>query len=217
MNANTSTGHMTRLLFEEPFWQMFESFQQWRIDSFMREMDAKRQKGRVLPFVRGLRLSAQLIYVIRRILGTGTGLTANWGHLIDPSENFCSCECDVIIHHTGGEIWQWNGNPNPVMDFRFIRHQDAVAVISCKSYLRSGNIDTEYCRLMEPFVKRIWLFAECCGPRSVETIRNKALECGYENFWHLYTWSKQQLPQPNRTGWSQFIQAVRQLPESGIP
>lgn len=210
MNANLFTGHMVRLLYEEPFWKMFATFQSWRIDTFMRQMEAEKRKGRVLPFVRGLRLSALLIYAIREIL-TGTSLTANWGHLMDESGSFCSCECDVIIHDEEGHIGQWNGTKNPIMDFRFIAQESAVAVISCKSYLRSSDIDTEYCRLMEPFVKKIWLFAECCGPRSAESIRTKAVEFGYEKFWHLYTWSKQRGSKPNKDGWSEFVEEVKRL------
>lgn len=211
MNANSLAGHMTRLLREEPFMKMFESFQIWRIDPFIRDMEARRQKGRILPFVRGLRLSALLIYEIRQLL-KGTGLTANWGHLVDETDTFCSCECDVIIHREVGEIQRWNGDSNePVMDFRFIEQKSAVAVISCKSYLRSSGIDTEYCKLMKPFVGKIWLFAECCGPRSAKSIQTKALELGYEKFWYLYTWSKQTAPEPNKYGWNEFVEAVRKL------
>jgi hypothetical protein len=201
---------MIRLLYEEPFMQMFQTFQTWRIDPFIRGMEARRQKGKILPFVRGLRLSALLIYAIREML-EGTSLTANWGHLVDESGNFCSCECDVIIHHEGGHIRRWDGTKNPIMDFRFIAQGNTVAVISCKSYLRSGDIDTEYCNLMEPFVKKIWLFAECCGPRSTETIRAKAVKYGYERFWYLYTWSKQTEPRPNKGGWYEFVQEVKKL------
>jgi len=209
MNTNSSTGHLIQLLYEEQFMQMFQDFSNWRINDFIRQMEKEKKKGRILPFVRGLRLSAHLIYAIREIL-TGTGLTANWGHLIDESGNFCSCECDVIIHHEG-HIRRWNGTEKPIMDFRFIEQRKAVAVISCKSYLRSGDIDSEYSKLMKPFVRKIWLFAECCGPRSAESIRKKALDFGYEEFWYLYTWSKQTNPEPNRIGWNKFVQEVKNL------
>lgn len=206
---NKYTGGMGHLLREEPFWSMWAEFATWRMDVFIRQLEASKKKGRVLPFVRGLRLSAQLIYVIRDVL-SGSGLTANWGHLLDESEAFCSCECDVIIHRDG-HIRQWDGSAEPIMDFRFIRQDQAIAVISCKSYLRSSDVDKEYCKSMKAFVEKIWLFAECCGPRSVESIRKKALERGYEKFWPLYTWSKQKDPVPNSTAWTDFIREVEKL------
>ncbi|MCK4785290.1 MAG: hypothetical protein KAV87_16185 [Desulfobacteraceae bacterium] len=209
MNDNSQNGNIVRLLDEKPFMDMFTDFSWWRIDNFVRQMDARRSAGRVLPFVRGLRLSAHLIYAIRKNLA-GTDLTANWGHLLDKSGGFCSRECDVIIHHEG-PCRQWNGNREPVMDFRFVEQQEAVVVISCKSYIRSGDIDTEYCELMKPFVKKIWLFAECCGPRSAESIEKKAREFGYKKFWYLYKWSKQTDPEPNRNGWNKFVKEVRKL------
>lgn len=209
MNTSPSTGHLGQLLCEAPFRQMFYEFSYWRMDTFIRQMEKERRKGRILAFVRGLRLSANLIYAIRQILD-GTQLTANWGHLLDESRTFCSRECDVIIHRKG-YIERWDGTENPVMDFRFIEQQLAVAVISCKSYLRSGDIDTEYCKSMEPFVQKIWLFAECCGPRSGETIRAKAFKHGYEQFWYLYTWSKQTEPKPDKEGWNKFVEEVKKL------
>lgn len=210
MLINPKDGHTARLLYETPFMRLFAEMMEWRIDPFIRELEREKQKGRIFPFARGLRLSANLIYVIREIL-SGTNLTANWGQLLDRRGNYCSCECDVIIH-CKGHIGRWNGtNEKPIMDFRFIEQQKAVAVISCKSYLRSGDIDTEYCKLMKPFVKKIWLFAECCGPRSAESIERKALRFGYKKFWYLYTWSKQTSPRPNRDGWSKFVKEVRKL------
>lgn len=209
MNGDPHSGHTGRLLCEEPFWRMYGDFTHWRIDPFIRRLEAKKQRGRILPFVRGLRLSAHLIYSVREIL-EGTGLTADWGHLLDERNNFCSCECDVIIHHEG-YIGRWNGREKPIMDFRFIEQQKAIAVISCKSYLRSGDLDKKYCELMKPFVKKIWLFAECCGPRSAESVEKKALRFGYKKFWYLYKWSKQTDPKPNRNGWNKFVKEVRKL------
>ena len=156
------------------------------------------------------KLEAKTGIAVRKVL-TGTSLTANWGHLMDKSGDFCSCECDVIIHHEEGLIRQWDGTKDPIMNFGFIDQESAVVVVSCKSYLRSSDIDREYCKLMEPFVKRIWLFAECCGPRSPERIRAKALEFGYEKFWHIYTWSKQTEPKPDKAGWGEFVEEVKRL------
>lgn len=204
------TGHVVRLLHGEAFWQMFGALHSWRIDDVQRDMEAQRRRGRILPFVRGLRLSALLIYQVRDLL-RGTGLTANWGHLVDSDGRLCSCECDVIVHEESGVHRRWNGNESPVMDFVFIAQTSAVLVISCKSYLKSGNIDAAYCDLMRPFVERLWLFAECCGPRSADRVRARALESGYEKFWYLYTWGRQSNPDPNLNGWHDFVETVLQL------
>jgi len=209
MNPTVHIGHTAKLLCEEPFWRLYEDFTKWRIDPFIRQLEKGKKRGRILPFVRGLHLSAHLIYAIREVL-SGTNLTADWGHLLDKTGSFCSCECDVIIHHKGYK-GRWNGNEKPIMDFRFIEQEKAVAVISCKSFLRSTDIDKEYSKLMEPYIKRIWLFAECCGPRSTKSIENKSKEFGYEKFWHLYTWSKQKNPEPNQDGWTKFVKEVEKL------
>lgn len=83
--TSNAPGQMEKILHEGRFMQMFGEFTNWRMDVFIRQMEADKRKGRVLPFVRGLRLSAQLIYVIRVIL-TGSDLTANWGHLLHISK-----------------------------------------------------------------------------------------------------------------------------------
>jgi len=202
-------GQTARLLYEAPFMGMVGEFSTWRIDQFIRQTEAIKQKGRILPFVRGLFLSSRLIYIIREIL-SGTRLTANWGHILDNEGNFCSCECDVIIHHEG-EFKRWNGNERPVMDFRFIEQEQVIAVISCKSHLESGHIDKEYCDSMRAFINKIWLFAECCPPRAIKNIRSKALRCGYEKFFYLYTWNKDIAPQPNANGLNEFVEEVRKL------
>lgn len=209
MAVNQEVGQITKLLYEEPFKGIFGELVTWRIDPYIRQLEKEKKKGRIFPFVRGLRLSARLIYVIRDILSE-TNLTANWGQLLDEQGNYCSCECDIIIHHKGHER-RWNGKDQPVMDFRFIKQQNAIAVISCKSYLRSGDIDVEYCKSMKPFVKKIWLFAECCGHNSVKSIEQKVLESGYKKFWYLYSWSNKTDPHPNMDGWINFVKEVKQL------
>lgn len=210
MSGDIPAGHMGRMLHEERFMQMFGDFTNWRIDDYMRQMEAEKRKGRILPFIRGLRLSAHLIYLIRELL-SGSGLTANWGHLLDNELTFCSCECDVIIHRNG-HVRQWNGTSDkPVMDFRFIKSEQAVVVISCKSHLVSSNIDRDYCESMKTFVDKVWLFAECCGPKSVESIRSRAEEYGYQKFWALYTWTKQTVPIPDKKGWNDFVKEVEKL------
>lgn len=202
-------GNTGRLLYESHYNGLVGDFSTWRVDDFMRQMEATKSRGRILPFVRGLRLSAHLIYTIREILSV-TDFTASWGHLLDEEQNFCSAECDIIIHHKGHHT-RWNGTSEPIMDFKFIEQERAVAVISCKSFLKSSHIDREYCKLMKPFVRRIWLFAECCGPKSVENIRNKANKSGYEKFWHLYTWSKKDGLKRNPVEWNNFVKAVRNI------
>jgi hypothetical protein len=64
---------------------------------------------------------------------------------------------------------------------------------------------------MKSFVDIVWLFAECCGPRSIDNIRRKAQEYGYQKFWTLYTWAKQTEPVPNKTGWIDFVKEVDKL------
>lgn len=199
-------------LFDEAlFDKMYADFESWRINDFIKQMNTVKHKGRVLDFVRGLRLSAHLIYIVRDLL-SHTDLEASWGHLLDQNGVFCSCECDVIIHHKGYHA-RWNGTDNPIMDFRFIEQQKAVAVISCKSRLKSrSQIDKKYCESMRPFVQKVWLFAECCGPRNADSIRAEALRLGYEKFWHLYTYGeKSGATEPNRIGWREFAEEVRKL------
>lgn len=208
--AQRTPGHMGTVLREEKFMQMYGEFQDWRMDSFIRQMEAEKRKGRVLPFIRGLRLSAHLIYIARDILH-GSDLTASWGHLLDKNEEFCSCECDVIIHKTG-HVREWDGERRePVMNFKFIKQENAIAVISCKSHLTLSNIDKEYCKLMRPFVKNVWLFAECCSPDHLEKIVKKAKKHGYKKTWVLYTWKKQESVDAQKKGWLDFVTQVERL------
>jgi len=206
-------GRIVELLHEEPFIQLYGQLSNWRIDPYIREMEAGRKKGRIFPFARGLRLSAGLIYIIREIL-EGKQLTANWGQLIIKQE-FCSKECDIIIHHPG-QFRRWNGNEKQVMDFRFIPQEKAVAVISCKSFLKSGDIDKEYSEKIKPFIKKVWLFAECCYPQGVKYIQKKAVKCGYQKFWYLYTWDREKSPEPNKKGWNEFVKEVKKLGNDDI-
>ena len=61
---------------------MCGEFSSFRIDPIIRMMEKNKEKGRILGFLRGLRLSAHLIYAIRDVL-SGSGLHAAWGHLMD--------------------------------------------------------------------------------------------------------------------------------------
>ena len=200
-------GATKRLLYEEPLMKIIAGMSEWRIDSFIRELEAKKAKGRILPFIRGLRFSALLVYAIREIL-SGTELNTNWGHLLDKDGNYCSPECDIIIHRNG-HIARWNGNEKPIMDFRFIDSQNAAAVISCKSYLSS--IDKKYCISIKPYVDKVWLVAECCDPKSAESLKKRALKSGYDNFYNTYFWNKDISPMPNKDEWMNFVEELKKL------
>ena len=82
MTRDTSVAGHGELLLRERFESMVAEFRSWKMCDFIRQLEASRSKGRILPFVRGLRLSAQLVYAVRELL-EGTDLTANWGHLLD--------------------------------------------------------------------------------------------------------------------------------------
>lgn len=188
----------------------------YRLDPFIRDKESEEgaNKGLIFPFARGLRFSALLIYTIRESL-SGSDLEVNWGQIIDEDGFACSGECDIIIHKKG-HYSKWNGNDggNHIMDFRFIEKQSALAVISCKSYLTKATIEKAYCTNMLNYVKRIWLFAECCGPESVELIREESKQIGYENFWYLYTWSRTtDKIVDSEEGWYQFIETIKALKE----
>ena len=190
-----------------PYHQICGDLWNWRIDDFIRGLEQK--EGSILAFIRGLHFSAQLIYAIRDVISEG-GLKADWGHLLDKSEKYCSRECDIIIHK--GKRNEWNGHKNPIMDFKFVKQDKAVVVISCKSYLRTGAIDKNYVRYLKPFVKRIWLIAECCEPNHVDSIAQQAQVAGYQNFWYMYKWSRETTGrEKNESGWLDFVKRLRKL------
>lgn len=176
------SGHMARRLRLEDFYSLKEELSQWRTDLEIQVMEREKRGGLVLGFVRGLRLSARLIYAIRKAI-SHSDLEVDWGHLLTPEGNSCSPECDIIIHSRGCKQ-RWNGHSNSIMDFKFIACQNAVAVISCKSFLKS--VDREYCRKMNSYVDNVLLFAECCKPKSVNGLKRSALSAGYKGFWYLY-------------------------------
>ena len=203
------------LLDKEKYHKIQAGLQMYRIDTFIRELESKKgsNKGGILSFVRGLRLSSLLIYTIRDLL-EGSSFTANWGHIIDEDGQFCSRECDIIIHDKNIPTYRWNGDggKDHVMDFRFIPFKSAKVVISCKSYLVKNDIEEDYCIDIKKFVERVWLFAECCGPRSDDSIENEAKKIGYENFWYLYKWSKgKNKAEETPEVWLDFVEAVKAL------
>lgn len=164
-----------------------------RIDNFIREVESRagRNKGNIMPFVRGLRFSALLIYQIRNIL-SNSNLSAYWGQIIDEDYTYLSNECDIIISENEAFEQKWNGDGggNDVMDFRFIPKDKVKAVISCKSFITKSSLEKDYCENLLRYIDKVWLFAECCGPKSVSLIRNASSEIGYEYFWNLYTWNR---------------------------
>jgi hypothetical protein len=139
--------------------------------------------GSILGFVKGLRLSAKLIYFLRKAL-SGYACEVNWGHVIDVSTGACSPECDVIIHKRG-HLEHWNGGREPVMDFKFIEARNVIAVVSCKS--RITSIDEEYAKLLSLYgIQQVILFAECCSKSNYENLNEKAIEAGYTGLWCAY-------------------------------
>jgi hypothetical protein len=143
-----------------------------------------RYEGDILGFVRGLRLSARVLYFLREHL-SHTGLEISWGHLLSDSEESCSPECDIIVHEPG-HVRRWNGFANPVMNFAFIRARSAKIVVSCKSRLTS--IDNSYPKVLKKFgVDQVFLFAETCRASQLESLRKRAKKAGYAGVWCLYT------------------------------
>ncbi len=153
-----------------------------------------------------------LIYTIREALSK-TDLEVNWGQIISDDSSICSGECDIIIHKKGYiKRWNGDGSGNHIMDFKFILSSEAVAVISCKSYLTKSSIEEKYCKNMLQHVSKVWLFAECCGPDSFSLIAAEAVKIGYDKYWYLYTWSRTTGDTiDSLDGWIYFIQTVKQL------
>jgi hypothetical protein len=179
--------------------------QAWRSAVDLRALEASRGSALVLPFVRGLRLSARLVYVLRKDL-SWSGLEVDWGHLLDDRGASCSPECDIIIHRTG-LVERWDGDSQAVMDFKFVQRKLAVAVVSCKSLVDA--IDRDYVRKLRPYVGHIFLFAECCAPTRVTSLKRRAREAGYAGFGYLYTFDEATSECVNdQKAWLAFLDAV---------
>ena len=95
------------------------------------------------------------------------------------------------------------------MDFYFVEHSHAVAVISCKSYLTS--VDTEYITTTKPYVKQVWLFAECCPKGREVKLREDARGAGYKHLFYLYPWDGKVGVAPDRKEWLAFLKALNSL------
>ncbi len=212
MTAKKQTGRgiMEKGLLTEEFRALSGTLATWRTNPELSLMDKKRDKGRVLQFVKGLRFSARIAYLIRDIL-EGKDLHVSWGHLIDETGASCSPECDVIIHNPGW-IRKWTtGAKHPIMDFKFIKCTEALAVISCKSLTRS--VDEKYCKALRPYkIKNVFLFSECCSPAAVGRLKEKAKAAGYAGFYHLYTIRKgASYFEVNEIGILEFVEKVEAL------
>lgn len=161
----------------------------------------------ILGFVRGLRLSAQLIYAIRDLISS-FDYEADWGHLLTREGRSCSPECDIIIHRKG-YMHKWNGHKDPVMNFKFINCEDAVAVISCKSFIKT--VDKKYAKDISSYVNKVFLFAECCDPRAVNRLKKSALTAGYEGFCYLYACDEKMECTVDQKEWIDFLAAIEKV------
>jgi hypothetical protein len=166
-------------------------------------------KDSVLRFVRGLRFSARIIYILRKKMGA-TNLQVDWGHIWGKQ---MSRECDIIIHRGAFHGWNGDGGINPVMNFKFVESKNVVAVISCKSLIRPGDVDAKFSAETKAYSKKIFLFAECCALGKFKDVEKKVLKAGYQKFWCLYEWdAKNQLHlplEPNIDEFSKYVQKLR--------
>ncbi len=187
------------------FQRLFGDLKTWRISDDLKVLEAAKGSALVLPFVKGLRLSAQLTYMLRTELSQ-TDVEVDWGHLLDNKGESCSPECDIIIHFRG-HVDEWDGNTRPVMHFKFVSCERALAVISCKSYAK--DVDAEYIQKLKPYVKHVFLFAECCAPNKVALLRKKARAAGYAGFGYLYAFDEKRAEYiHDEKEWLDFLDAV---------
>jgi len=180
----------------------------WRTDPELSEAERIKGSGLVLGFVKGLRLSARLIYALRKSLSEFP-VDVDWGHLLDLNEDSISPECDIIVHHKG-IIQEWNGSNKPVMDFKFIQCNHAIAIINCKSHLTS--IDKTYYSRLKPYVEHILLFAECCTLGKTEALKRRAQKVGYTGLWHLYSFERDTGTAVNEPKeWKDFLITLKKI------
>lgn len=165
------------------FSEVATEFQRLRLSPPAVKSSSGKRTGEILRFVRGLRLSARVIYILRDQM-SNSALEVSWGHLLDNNQASCSPECDIIIHERGF-VQKWNGNDHPIMDFRFIEAKKTRAVVSCKSFL--ADIDCSYPKDLRQFgIKKVFLFAECCRSDKFQTLSNNAKKAGYAGLGCLY-------------------------------
>jgi len=150
----------------------------------------KHKRGDILPFVKGLRLSARLIYILRKKL-SDFDVDINWGHIQDDGKRLCSPECDIIIHKGGiSDTWNGDNDKRPVMDFHFIQRKSVKAVISCKSMIDS--IDDDFARVVtkEFNINNLFIFAEAAQLSHYTKLKATAKKSGYKGLWTLYNIGK---------------------------
>lgn len=139
--------------------------------------------GQILGFVKGLRISARLIYFLRKAL-EDTDYQVGWGHIIDCTTEICSPECDVIIYEKGAHS-RWNGNEKPIMEFVFVESKNVKGVISCKSILAA--VEQGYPeKIIAMGIEYTALFAEACSRSNYENLKQQAIEAGYSGLWCSY-------------------------------
>lgn len=166
--------------------------------------------GDILGFVRGLRLSARLIYILRQKLHDQQ-IDVNWGHVLDDGQRMCSPECDIILHK-GGTHARWNGDAEKcIMDFHFVKAEKVKAVISCKSKLTSIDADFLNFVVKQFKIKHVLLFAESVPAKSREALVRKAKKCGYSGLWYLYEESENHMPVSDENVYLDFLTTVRAL------
>ena len=166
--------------------------------------------GDILGFVRGLRLSARLIYILRQKLHD-QHIDINWGHIQDAQRRMCSPECDIILHK-GGTDARWNGDSEKcIMDFHFVQAAKVKAVISCKSKLTSIDVDFLDFVTKEFKIKHVLLFAESVPSKSRAALVRKAKQCGYSGLWYLYEVGKDRLPVIDENVYLDFLSTVQAL------
>jgi len=167
--------------------------------------DDGKYEGDILGFVKGLRLSAGVIYYLKQRLSE-LDVEVSWGHLLNEEERSCSPECDVIVHKKGF-FRKWNGTDSPIMDFRFIKVSRCSVVISCKSQL--NVIDEDYPKMLKKFgVKKVFLFAECCNAGSFNGLRQRAKRAGYADLCCLYFTKPDGYVEVNKQLWVKFGDAI---------
>lgn len=178
----------------------------------IQQKNGKRKKrGDILDFIKGLRLSARLIYILRERL-RDQGVEVNWGHVEDDSQRLCSPECDIIIHD-GGVADRWNGrNDHCVMDFLFIKREAVKAIISCKSTLTASGIDADFAEVVRKTfkIKNTFLFAETVDHSQYASLKKKAKAAGYKGLWPLYRLAPNDQKVKNPQDYLDFLHALRQ-------
>lgn len=181
-------GDMTKCLVSEKFRGLCGELATWRMNQVITLMEQTKGKGRVLGFVKGLRFSARVAYLVRDIM-SGKDVHVSWGHLVNEHGTSCSPECDIVIHRPGW-LQKWNnGGKHPIMDFKFIKASEAIAVISCKSLTRV--VDPDYCKDLMPYnITKVYLVCECCSPRATKRLSEQAKKAGYSGFHYLYEMEK---------------------------